>query len=356
MKDIFVNGLCSISPQETYEKNSFLDNPINYKQEYLKVINPDYKNFIDNQVLRRMSNIIRMGVTSAKIAMQEAEIESLDAIIAGTGLGCMTDTEKFLNRLIDNNETLLTPTSFIQSTHNTVAAQIAVMINCKKYNMTYVNQNIAFELALTDAIITINEGVAENILVGGIDEITTENFEQKKRISAWKTSEIDNFNLLNSKTEGCLAGECSTFAVLSTQKTENTYAKIIDVFTIFKASENELQDKLLNFLQKYNLNFNDIDVVITGNNGNFSSDKIYDEFCSTNFPNSTQLVYKHLVGEHDSASSFGFWIAAKILKNNIIPKSLVYKNNIERSIKYVLIYNFNYYFKYNHSFVLMQKA
>ena len=51
-----------------------------------------------------------------------------DAIITGTGLGCLEDTEKFLTAMVTNKEEFLTPTSFIQSTHNTVSAQIALLL------------------------------------------------------------------------------------------------------------------------------------------------------------------------------------------------------------------------------------
>ncbi len=44
------------------------------------------------------------------------------AIITGTALGCLEDTVTFLTRMIELNEELLPPTAFIQSTHNTVAA------------------------------------------------------------------------------------------------------------------------------------------------------------------------------------------------------------------------------------------
>ena len=46
---------------------------------------------------------------------------------------------------------ILTPTSFIQSTHNTVGGQIALELQCKGYNFTYVHGSNSFESALLDA-------------------------------------------------------------------------------------------------------------------------------------------------------------------------------------------------------------
>ncbi|RKX18757.1 MAG: 3-oxoacyl-ACP synthase [Candidatus Zixiibacteriota bacterium] len=354
---IYINGISAISPQETYDNHKFLENPIEYTSEFLSIIPPDYKTFMSAKVLRRMSKIIRMGVTSANMAMQEANVTNPDAIIVGTGLGCMTDTEKFLNRLLDNNETLLTPTSFIQSTHNTVGAQIAVMIACNNYNMTYVNQNIAFETALIDALMMFGEQPkVNNVLVGGIDEITPENHALKKRIHIWKDEVVSNLKLFETNTSGCLAGESSTFVTLSNTQTATSYGVLTDSFTIFRASSKELFEKLTAFLHKNKLTIDDIDVVVSGNNGNIDADSLYDTFCTNYLPNASQVVYKHLIGEHDSASAFGFWVAAKLLKTQTIPDAIQYRGASKQNIRHVLVFNFNSYFKNNHSFVLLSAS
>jgi 3-oxoacyl-(acyl-carrier-protein) synthase len=145
----------------------------------------------------------------------------------------------------------------------------------------------------------------------------------------------------------------ATFTILSNKKNEKTYAKFIDVLTIYKASEEELKNKLSQFLNKNNLSVNDIDVVITGNNGDYNSDRLYNNFVNKYLPEATQVVYKHLIGEHGSASAFGYWLGAKILKNREIPGVVNFSNKSPKQIRNVLVYNFDYYFKNNHSFVLL---
>ncbi len=93
---------------------------------------------------RRMSRIIKMGVCAAMKCLQDAEIKNPDAIITGTGMGCIEDTGKFLSSYIENEEKLLNPTPFIQSTHNTVGAAIALMLKCHNYNNTLWSQGIFF--------------------------------------------------------------------------------------------------------------------------------------------------------------------------------------------------------------------
>ncbi|MCD8270489.1 MAG: beta-ketoacyl synthase chain length factor [Parabacteroides sp.] len=113
---------------------------------------PDYKLLISNATLRRrMSRIVRMGVT---IGLQclEGTTSSVDAILTATGLGCLADTEKFMNTILDHNEELLAPTVFIQSTFNTVGAQIVLLTGNHSYNNTYVHRAFSLESALLDGI------------------------------------------------------------------------------------------------------------------------------------------------------------------------------------------------------------
>src|SRR5690554_6229467 len=146
MKNCYINGIGSVSIQ-TPEYSVFDAAPekvqhLNHAQQ------PSYKELIAPAMSRRMARGIKMSIYAANQAMNEAENPDLDAIIAGTSLGCIEDSEKFLNTIIENDEEFLTPTAFIQSTHNTVAAQIALQLQCKSFNFTYVNGGNSFESAL----------------------------------------------------------------------------------------------------------------------------------------------------------------------------------------------------------------
>ena len=148
MKKVFVNGCGVISAQKTFDNKEFLKEITTYNAKVLPVVNPVYKDYISGGAARRMALGVKMGVVASNIAMQEAQLKNVDAIITGTGMGCLLDSEKFLSKLIDNNEQFLTPTSFIQSTHNTVGGQIALGIQCKGYNFTYVHSSVSFESSL----------------------------------------------------------------------------------------------------------------------------------------------------------------------------------------------------------------
>ena len=111
--------------------------------------------------------MIKMGVACGLECLKDIPSEKVDAIITATGLGCLADTEKFMNALMDNREQMLNPTAFIQSTFNTVGAQLALLLKIHAYNVTYVHRGLSFESALIDGIISIAEG-KQHVLAGGM--------------------------------------------------------------------------------------------------------------------------------------------------------------------------------------------
>src|SRR5690554_3696017 len=211
MKKVYINSVASISPQKTFDNSVFLDEIIEYNDNVITAFDPDYKQYISPAAARRMAKGIKMGVVASKIAMEEAGVETVDAIVTGTGMGCMIDSEKFVSAIIDNNEQYLTPTSFIQSTHNTVAGQIALGIECKGYNFTYVHSAISFESALLDAKMQLENDEATNILVGGVEELGAHTTKVHRTINHIKPHPISISEMLKSKTQGTVFSEGADF-------------------------------------------------------------------------------------------------------------------------------------------------
>ena len=354
MEEVYINSIGSISAQKTFDNNDFLEEITTYEDNILPVIDPNYKEYIPPAAARRMAKGIKMGVVASKIALEEAGLANVDAIITGTGMGCVRDSEKFVTAILDNNEQFLTPTSFIQSTHNTVAGQIALGIGCKGYNFTYVHSSVSFESALIDAIMQLQLREAENILVGGVDESGKHTNAIHKLIQHIKPEKINTNKLLQSKTGGTVFGEGANFFVLSNIKQDSSYAQVIDVKTFNTMAKSDLVSNLEAYLKGNNLSVADIDVLISGNNGDIDYDSYYADLNNGPFKNTQQVVYKHLSGEFNTASAFGFWLGAKILKSQHIPKAIALNAIKTKGLRIVLLYN--QYRGKNHSFTLLRQC
>ena len=331
---VYINSAESISPQKTFESGSFLSDIVTPEGAYFSCITPEYKEYINPRLLRRMSGIVRMGIASSQLCLDHAGIEQPDAIVVGTGLGCVEDTLKFLTQVIENDETLLNPTSFIQSTHNTVSGQIALMLGCQKYNMTFSQKAISFETALIDVIMLLKDKDAQHVLVGGIDELVEESYSLLVQAGCAKAAWEDE--VLNSTTPGAIAGEGAAFFVMSSSENKKTHSRL-DAVEIFNgcSSGKDLRSKLQEFLTSKGLSFADIDVIVTGKNGDIRYNKLYEDIHSL-FSNSIVTAYKHLVGEFDTASAFGTYLASKMIYLNTVPESVrlngVQKEKIKRCL------------------------
>ena len=196
---IFIRAAQTISPQDTFPGKG-IPETIKVHENVLKCVLPDFKQYFNPLILRRMNTLVRSGNVCAIETLRQAGINNPDAIITGTGLGCVDESEKFLHAMVQTDEGLVPPTAFIQS-HNTIGAQIALNFRSRGYNVLFAHKTVSFETALIDSLLHFNDSEASNILVGGFDEITSENHELKKSIGQFKETQCTNLDIKTSKSE-----------------------------------------------------------------------------------------------------------------------------------------------------------
>lgn len=354
MKKTYINGIGCVSAQKTFEGNFAEHFETHENWNVFPLEKPDYKEFLNPIAARRMAKGVKNGIVASSIAMKEANFEMPDAIITGTGMGCIEDSDKFLKAIIDNNEQFLTPTSFIQSTHNTVGAQIALGLQCKAYNFTYVNAAVSFESALLDAKLQLDDEEADSVLIGGIDEMTDYTVSLFKLAGFIKKDQEKTFPILNSKTNGTVFSEGATFFALQNEKKDSTYAEVKDVEIINEMAVSEVSEKAIAFLKANNLETNAIDAIVLGINGDIAFDSYYNALTENAFANIPQIYYKHLSGEYNTASAFGLYVGANIIKLQAIPEILKANAVTRSAFKNLLLYN--QYKGIDHSFTLISKA
>ncbi len=349
---IYIQATANISPQKTFGQVPFLMEPVEYTSTHLRSIEPDYTAFIDSKSLRRMSRIIKMGVAAAMECLNEAGEKNPGAIITGTAFGCLEDTGIFLTSIIEQNEEMLQPTPFIQSTHNTVGSQIALLLKCHGYNNTFVHRGFSFENALLDALMLLYEGETTSVLAGSVDEITDISHAILTRFGLYKRFPVVNLSLFTSASKGTIAGEGAAFFLLTSQPSANAYAQLEGISTFYKPVDIlETEKHVLSFLSSHQINIEDIDVVITGRNGDIKGDSIYKQLEGSVFKNKSLINYKHLCGEYATSASFALWLAANIIKSGTVPEVTGYKSLKSDKFKRILIYN--HYHNIHHSLMLV---
>jgi 3-oxoacyl-[acyl-carrier-protein] synthase II len=349
---VYINSAASISPQKTFDNPLFLNELVSYNDGLLTCIEPDYSGIIDPRLIRRMSRIIKISVASALSCLKAAGVTNPDAIITGTAYGCLEDTGIFLTNMIEQAEEPITPTAFVQSTHNTIGAQIALLIKCTGYNNTFVSGGASFEYALLDAMMLLMENAKANILLGGIDEITSASHAVLTRMGLYKRPPVSNLDLFSVKSKGTIGGEGAAFFLLSGTSSKNSLACIEAATTFYKPeSTTETGQLIKSFLKVNDIDCSTIDLVVSGNNGDEKNDEIYNQLALSVFKGIPSVNYKNLCGEYPTSGAFALWLAVGIIKTNSIPALLNLKGAVKNKLNKVLIYN--HYQNTYHSLILI---
>ncbi len=295
---IYVLSAKQISVQQPLCED-WMTQPVVYQQPFNRSIDPSFKDYISPIEARRMGKILKRAIATSKEAIKASGLDSVDAIITGTGYGCIENTEFFLEALSKDGEQMLSPTYFMQSTHNTISSLVAIQTKNHGYNVTYAHKGISFDSALQDAVLQMRLGKINSALIGGHDELT----ETFYRI-------LKKGGMMGKDDEMC--GEAAVSVVLST-KNDNYLCKLVNFNMLHKPTMEKLKAVAKDFQADY---------ILTGISGNNKSDKLYLTETKELFGDAKLLKYKHIFGESFTSSGIAVYVAAHCLKAGKIPAHL----------------------------------
>lgn len=300
-KRCYVNSIAQVSCQKPLSDEWF-DSPCFYEEKYVRAQEPDTRGLIVPSEARRMSKILKRTVCTAITALNSSDIKQPDAIITGTGMGCMENSEKFLIDLSRFGEKCLKPTLFMQSTHNTISSLIAIILKCHGYNNTYSHKGISFESSLFDAWIQIKGGMIRNALVGAHDEVTP----------------FMDLVMERTHPEYSFVSEVSVSTIVTNTGSDRNICEVSDVKLLHRPDSLELANLLSS---------EEDGVILLGVNGNSINDAPYDKLVKTLSYNPHVLQYKNIFGDNFSASALAFYAAAIIIQRQQIPEHMLWNSN-----------------------------
>ena len=287
---------------------------------------------IDSKILspnsaRRMSKAVKMGILCAMEALQQIDRSELDGILVGSGKGCLIDSDKFLQSIVVQQEEFLSPTSFIQSTHNTVAGQIALLIKNTGYNMTYSQGRVSFESTVFDAYLQLVLNERKTLLVGAVDELSDISIDISERIA--NTTD-------QPTTTGIPRTEGAGFFIFSNQKNQHTLGELVDMVIYHPTEELRPETQLAAFLKKNKLSAEQLDLVIYGS----AKPETPSEMEAEAFNDLAKINYQSQIGYFDTDVVFAFDFALKQLNNQTFRSMESPTGNKIGAFQHVLICNF----------------
>lgn len=348
----YIQSAAQISLQQPLGEEWF-QNPIIPTEAYNESIEPDYGKYIPPMAARRMGKLLKRAVATAVEALGSHPLP--DAIITGTGLGCIANTEKFLTAMLDNDEEFLQPTYFMQSTHNTISSQVALHLKCHGYNCTYSQRGTSFDSSLLDAFVQMRLGAIHSALVGGQEEMTPDYFRMLGKIGYWKEGEVSAHTLKKADSIGSLSGNCSLNMMLTSRSNADTFCQIAGMDMLYEPSMEELLNATNRLLRKAGLDVCDLSAIVMGLSGDCDNDRVYREFRNACCPETPEVWYKHLFGESFCASAFGVYAGAVCLRQKRIPAHLLYDLSEDiMAPKHILVHN--HFHNKDHSLILLSSC
>ena len=306
---VYVTAAKQISMQQPLSE-TWMTDPIYYHDSYVRSLAPDFKKYVSSIEARRMGNILKRALATSQEALHAAGLSQSDVCVTGTGLGCIENTELFLDALCREGEQLLKPTYFMQSTHNTISSLIAIKNKAHGYNATYAHKGVSFDSALQDAWLQLQLGEAQNALVGAHDEMTPSYFKL-----------LQKSGYLGQANE--IAGETSVSIVLATDaEAVKPLCRMAGFQMCYRPSLCHIAKILDLMLLSAGIDKSQLSGVVTGISGNPANDQPYIEELAELLPGCPLLKYKHLFGESYTASGLAFYVAATCLDQELIPRHL----------------------------------
>ncbi len=340
MKPVYISAAAALSPQHSFDADGFLPDVVSSNNGKLYVQDTDYSKFINPVAIRRMSRMLKIGISTGMRTMQLAGIETPDGIITGTGRGSMRDMELFLGDMIRLQEEALNPTYFIQSTYNSINGWLAMQTKCTGYNQTYVHRGHSLEVALLDAQMLLNENEAkQTYLVGCFDEMTEDYFVVKNKAHYWKKTLPDSQHLLqHSDTNGTIGGEGAAFFTI-TNDAANAICSIEQMTMLQEPTPQTVQATIDSILAEKGMRLKDLDMVLCGMSGDARYQPLYQPILENTTAHTTVAAFKHLCGEYDTSTGFALWLATRLFTAQTIPEVLIQKKGINPTIGNILVVN-----------------
>ncbi len=282
-RPIYITSATQISMQQPLSE-AWLADAVISNESYVRSIEPHFRQWLPPLVSRRMGTLMKRTLVAALKVMADGGVTSPDAIITGTGLGCIENTELLLHQLTAGEEETLKPTWFMQSTHNTLSSLIAIHTRCHGYNTTYSHRSQSFDAALLDAVTQLRLGDITNALVVAADEMTPTTFAILRR-----TGMVGQ--------PGQVPATEATVAMLLTTDATRALCQVESLQMTAMLPDGVPQPDLL----------------VTGHNGLPENDAFYDAVAAR-FPGIPCFRYKRLFGEGFSSPALGLYAAAHLLR------------------------------------------
>jgi hypothetical protein len=205
---------------------------------------------------------------------------------------------------------------------------------------------------MIDVAMLLAEHPESVFILGGVDEIASNNYLLDKQSGWFKSGIADDHDFYEANSPGTIPGEGATLFTVSKQS-EGALARVSAVEMISTASKDELAKRVQQFITKMPARPG---LLLSGENGNSDTlpyIDIVEEIIGSEVP---VARFKHLSGEYPTAPAFAAWMAVKLLSGQMELPLHTVKSGIVNAADLNDIVIYNLHKGVQHSLIWVSKA
>ncbi len=205
----------------------------------------DATKYVPKKKLRRMDNVNKFAINACGDALQDAgitdEMKKNCGVLVGTGFSGLSSVAKHNQKLHADGIEALSPIHFPTTVYNATAGMVAIEHQLSAVNSTITGMDQCSEYALLYAMLLLQQGQADRVVVIGADELSDP--QQIGLRNLGLLSSNGNHNAFSAENNGLIMSEGAVALVLEREsdaltRSAKMYARITG-FGQFNASDSQ---------------------------------------------------------------------------------------------------------------------
>jgi 3-oxoacyl-[acyl-carrier-protein] synthase II len=132
--------------------------------------------FVPRRSLRRLDRFARMAALAAHLALEDAGALGDDhdrlGLVVASGWGATGTTLALVDSIIEGGDVCTSPSHFAGSLHNAPASHLAILLGARGPSLSISQFGLSAPSALMAARLWLEQGRAQRVLVGAVDELS----------------------------------------------------------------------------------------------------------------------------------------------------------------------------------------
>lgn len=301
------------------------------------------RDFIPMMKARRMNNLSRMGLASAKLAIEAADLgpsglaKTEIGVAMGTAFGPVQTSVDYMREYLEKGPALAPPQLFAESVANAPGSHVAIEHGFEGFNVTFTQREGSFLTALMYASQQMMKGVTRAAVCVGVDELNDVLYGVLDRVGALAHAKgriEEAMRPLDARRNGIVPGEGSASLVLLNEDDCRSEPRAwVSGFGVARDPTASISDwgtepdagvaAMRQAVEDAGLSIGDIDAVFASANGSVRGDRVEMVAIEELFGNDTPVVaVKGCFGEYAAAGGLQLVAAVISLGDQCLPPSV----------------------------------